>query len=185
MALPETKVYTVEEFEAFAAQPENRERLLELINGEIIEKVPTQEHGFIIFIIAGELYIYFKQHPIGLPGVEVRHRVPGDKHNAMIPDLSVIVDTDVPLVKEGVVLRMPDFAVEIKSPDDTYGELRAKAAYYLANGTRLVWLVYPDKKLVEVYRVGADSDLFGMDNVLDGDDVLPGFTLAVKDVFKK
>ena len=49
MAIPEkTRLHTVDEFDEFVARPENRDRLFELINGEIVEKVPTQTRGFII-----------------------------------------------------------------------------------------------------------------------------------------
>lgn len=41
------KLHTVEEFDEFIARPENRDRLFELLRGEIVEKVPTQQHGLI------------------------------------------------------------------------------------------------------------------------------------------
>ena len=44
MALEQTKTYTIEEFERFLALPENADRLFELIDGEIVEKMPTEEH---------------------------------------------------------------------------------------------------------------------------------------------
>lgn len=61
--------------------------------------------------------------------------------------------------------------------------MRARAAYYLEHGARLVWLLYPAKSLVEVYRQGADSDLFTSDDTLQGAEVLPGFTLPVREIF--
>jgi len=78
---------------------------------------------------------------------------------------------------------MPDFAIEIKSPDDTYTLMREKATYYLQHGTRLVWLVYPDKRMVEVYQAGADIAFFLMGDTLTGGDLLPDFRLPVADIF--
>ena len=78
---------------------------------------------------------------------------------------------------------MPDLAIEIKSPDDTIQEMRDTAAYYLANGSRLVWLVYPNYRLIEVYRLGADIQILGEEDTLTGGDVLPGFELPVREVF--
>lgn len=75
-------------------------------------------------------------------------------------------------------------AFEIKSPKDTFKGLRAKAEYDLANGARLVWLVYPDERLVEVFRLDADSRLLNEQQMLDGGDVLPGFQIAVKAIFR-
>ena len=116
----QTKLYAVEAFEHFLALPENRERLFELIHGEIVEKIPTEEHGIIVFIISGELYIYLRHNPGGRAGIEVRHQTPGDEHNSRLPDISYIRDTSAPVTKQGSIPRMPDLAVEVKSPDDTY-----------------------------------------------------------------
>jgi len=78
---------------------------------------------------------------------------------------------------------MPDLAVEIKSPDDTYTELRLKAAYYLANGSETVWLGYPEKRMVEVSRKGSDVEILLESDTIDGGDLLPGFSLPVRDIF--
>jgi Uma2 family endonuclease len=85
-------------------------------------------------------------------------------------------------VKKGSVPEMPDLAVEVKSPDDSLKLLRDKAHYYLANGTRLVWLVIPEKRLVEVYTPD-DEQILTEEDTLSGEDVLPGFTLPVRDIF--
>jgi Uma2 family endonuclease len=56
-----SKLYTMDEFEAFIARPENRNRHFELLHGEIIEKaMPTEEHGIIIHTLSGEIYIFLK-----------------------------------------------------------------------------------------------------------------------------
>jgi Uma2 family endonuclease len=109
--------------------------------------------------------------------------MPADHENAYIPDISITLDVDTPVVTRGAVPHMPDIAIEIKSRDDHYTDLRAKAAYYLANGTKIVWLVYPEKKLVEVYAVGQDSQLYDVTDTLDCGDLLPDFSLPVKTIF--
>ncbi|MBZ0315483.1 MAG: Uma2 family endonuclease [Anaerolineae bacterium] len=81
------------------------------------------------------------------------------------------------------IREVPNFAVEVKSPSDKLPKLRTKVAYYLSNGTRLVWLVIPDKRLVEVYRPDEPVLVCGEDDFLDGANVLPGFKVAVKDLF--
>ena len=78
---------------------------------------------------------------------------------------------------------MPDLAIEIQSPDDSLKKLRAKAAYYLANGARLVWVVLAEKRLVEIYRANGEVDILNENDILDGEDVLPGFTLPVHEMF--
>ena len=77
---------------------------------------------------------------------------------------------------------MPDLAIEVKSPDDTYKQMREKADYYLQNGTKLVWLVYPEKRIVEVYT-NEQQDILTLEDRLTGGELLPEFELSVKDIF--
>lgn len=178
---------TVEEFEQFADLPENRDRLLELIHGEIVEKVPTEEHGVIAATIARLLGNYVAPRKLGRVGVEVRHRKPSDKYNTRMPDVS-FRRTSEPVVKKGAVMQMPDLAVEIQSPDDKDRELREKAHYYLQNGSHRVWLIYPEKQTVEVCVLDDSGEMdvttVKKDGTLDGGTLLPEFTLAVKEIFE-
>ena len=81
---------------------------------------------------------------------------------------------------------MPDLAVEILSPSNTLSELQRKAAVYLQHGTALVWLVKPDDKTVEVWRLTDEneltSEIVGPAGVLTGE-VLPGFRLDLEALF--
>lgn len=177
------KKVTISEFERFLAAPENRERLFELVNGEIVEKVVTQEHGIIAGFFVTELNLYLRQNKIGRVGVEVRHQVVGDEENDRRPDVSFTRDLDKPITKVGAVPYMPDLAIEIKSPDDTFKEMREKARYYLAHGSRLVWLVFPEKRIVEVYSP-TEEQVLTENDTLTGGEVLPGFSLAVRSIFE-
>lgn len=180
----EQKRMTYSEFETFTEAPENRDRNFELINGEIVEVSPSEQHATIAAIIAGEIYAFLKLHPGGRVAVEPRHKMPDDNHYALLPDVAFTSSERIlPLVKRGAVPQLPDLAVEIKSPNDRNIALRDKAAYYLANGSRLVWLVYPDYELVEIYQPDADVQILQRKDTIDGGDVLPGFSLPVKDVF--
>ena len=178
----EHKLMTGELFDQFLSS--HVDGLYELIHGEIVEKVPTQEHAKIAGIILGELYLYLKQHPEikAHLGPEVRYRPEGDLYNDRLPDVSVQL-SDQPPVRRGAVPGMPHLAVEIKSPDDTYLSMRDKAGYYVQHGCPMVWLIYPEKRIVEVYQPGKDLDLLVTGDMLSGGEILPGFTLAVEAVF--
>src|SRR5437879_5068849 len=102
------KLFTVAEFEKFLALPENRERSFELIHGEIVEKVPTEEHGLIAGNIYGFLWQYTRQSGFGRAVIEVRVRVPDDDYNSRQPGLAFFADTTRPIVTRGPVLQMPD-----------------------------------------------------------------------------
>ncbi|MBL8162436.1 MAG: Uma2 family endonuclease [Anaerolineae bacterium] len=181
MIIEQPRLVTLDEFEQLLTQPEQQERLLELIHGEIVEKRPTEEHGEIQLIIGGALRTFVITRKLGRVSVETRHRMPGDTQNSRLPDISYIAGNR-PRVTEGSVPQMPDLAVEIKSPDDSLKGLREKAQYYMANGTRMVWLVDPAKRLA-IMLTPDDEQILLENEALDGGDVLPGFSLPLREVF--
>ncbi len=77
----------------------------------------------------------------------------------------------------------PDLAVEVISEHDRAADVQRKARSYMANGTRLLWLFYPETREIEVHRPGEPIYTLGMGDMLDGGDVLPGFFVEVKTVF--
>lgn len=174
------RFHTRSTFETIAAQ--NPDWRIELINGEIIRKMPTQLHAYIVGIIAHFILTYLSENPIGYALVEARYGLPDDNENDRIPDLSFISKDKGPLVKEGPAPYMPDLAVEVQSPGQSDRLMIDKALYYLDHGSRMVWLVYPDRQLVEVFTVD-ERHLLTADATISGGDVLPGFTLAIQDIF--
>ncbi|MDX2159948.1 MAG: Uma2 family endonuclease [bacterium] len=124
MAISPAKIstYTLDEFEALIQHPENADRLLELIDGELREKMPTFEHG----MIAGNLITLINNDVIprklGRAAVEARHQLPPDQQDAQhpysrMPYVSYISrESGLPPVRKGAVRAMPDLAVEIQSP---------------------------------------------------------------------
>jgi Uma2 family endonuclease len=177
------KLYTVDEFEQFLTLPQNRDRLFELINGEIAEKVPTREHGRIAANITIDIGNFLDENPIGQIAVEARHRPTDDRYNDRIPDVSIVLG-DKPVARRGAENFIPDFCIEIQSPDDSPKTMSEKAAFYLANGARLVWLIYPRQRIVEVLTA-ADRQLLAENDTLEGGDVLPGLFVPVRDVFRR
>jgi Uma2 family endonuclease len=174
---------TVEVFEAFLRRPENRDRLWQLIHGRIVEKVPTEEHGLIAGNVLFALKLYIRQTKKGRVGAEIRHQRPSDAHNSRLPDVSYSADNERPVVTEGAVPVYPDLAVEVKSPDDSYVEMRDTAHFYLAQGTRMVWLVYPAKRAMEVITAD-DIQWLMIHDTLMAEDVLPGFSVPVAEIFQ-
>ncbi len=79
---------------------------------------------------------------------------------------------------------VPDLAVEVVSRSDRRSDVDAKIAFYLAAGVPLVWRFEPRPRQVLVYRQGRDPIVLGVGDVLDGEDVVPGFRLPVADVFR-
>jgi hypothetical protein len=76
----------------------------------------------------------------------------------------------------------PDLAVEGLSPGDRPGSVADKILYYLLNGVRLVWLIDPDRRIMQVFTPDCVMRDLTEDDTLDGGDVLPGFAVAVRDI---
>jgi Uma2 family endonuclease len=78
---------------------------------------------------------------------------------------------------------VPDLLAEIVSPNDTAREVREKAEMWLGFGVRLVWVVNPDTRTVDVHRRGLPITTLTDQDALDGLDILPGFTCLVREIF--
>ncbi len=78
----------------------------------------------------------------------------------------------------------PDLAIEIVSPTDKHYDVTEKALAYLKAGTRLVWVIEPIMKTVMIYRSEADSTLLNYEDTLTGEDVVPGFSCPVAELFE-
>jgi Uma2 family endonuclease len=78
-------------------------------------------------------------------------------------------------------------AVEVISPSESSNDVLTKVRRYVDAGTQLVWAVYPREQTVYVWKPVSDGGLhvqvFGIEDTLDGGEVLPGFTLNVRDIF--
>jgi Uma2 family endonuclease len=176
------RTYTVTEYEAIAIQhPDKR---LELIYGEIIEKVPTQLHAAIVSLLNFFIMLYLRENPIGHVLTEARYSLPVDDENDRIPDLSFVTKAKGPLATKGSAPYMPDLAIEVQSPGQNDRLLADKAVYFLAHGSRMVWLVYPDRRLVEILTAD-DRHLLTEADTIRGGEVLPEFSVAVKEIFPK
>ncbi|NWF69882.1 MAG: Uma2 family endonuclease [Chloroflexi bacterium] len=177
------RLYTLAEFEQLLQLPENQERLLELINGEVVEKATTEEHGIPITELIFFLRAFLEK--TGLGGMvlsNVHYRAPHDDQNVRLPDVSYIGPRDRDPVSRGAAPEIPDLCVEVKSPSNSYKQLREKARFYLANGARLIWLIIPQRRQVEVYAPDFE-DVLDETQTLSGRAVLPGFELPVCALF--
>lgn len=77
----------------------------------------------------------------------------------------------------------PDFVIELRSATDDLGTLQAKMQEYMENGVRLGWLINPQQRQVEIYRLGQPKETQQDPNSLSGEDVLPGFVLDLTRIF--
>lgn len=74
----------------------------------------------------------------------------------------------------------PDFVIELRSPTDKLDILQNKMREYIANGTVLGWLINPQDKQVEIYRLGKDVEVLNSPQTVSGENVLTGFVLNLE-----
>ena len=84
---------------------------------------------------------------------------------------------------KGYWIGAPDLAVEVVSPSDTIAQVEDKVAEWLEAGARMVWVVSPKLHTVTVYRSLTDIETLTEKDTLDGGDVVPGFSIAVAEIF--
>lgn len=182
----EKQLITTDEFERIANLPENADKTLELINGEIIEKMPSNPRSSAIAIlIARKVGDFVDDHDLGhVTGEAGRYII--SETNTFAPDVAFISKERQPVLpyEEGYNPIPPDLAIEVISPSDSYSEVATKVAAYLRNGTRLVWVFDPENETATVHSPNRVRVL-KIDDALDSGDVLPGFKLALKDIFKR
>lgn len=78
----------------------------------------------------------------------------------------------------------PDFAVEIVTKWDSEDYVRRKVGGYLANGTRLLWVIHPEMQTVDVYRPGEGMLTLSRSDTLEDNEVVRGLRVPVKDLFE-
>ncbi len=77
----------------------------------------------------------------------------------------------------------PDFVLELLSPDDRLPDTQAKMIEYQECGVKLGWLIYPDEKRVEIYRLGQDVEVLTNPTSLSGEDLMPGLIVELTEIF--
>ena len=94
------------------------------------------------------------------------------------PDVSILRKTEKCYPENAPLL-----AVEVGSVDNTWREMRAKAARYLEYGSAMVWLVDPEARSLELHQPDASPQMLSGDDAIEGGDVLPGFRVTLSELF--
>ena len=100
------------------------------------------------------------------------------------PDVMFISKSRMQPLADGWTSVAPDLVVEVVSPNDEAQELEHKLANYRGAGIPLIWVIYPDTRNAYVFRRGQPFEIVDPDGTLSGDEVLPGFTLSLRELFE-
>ena len=159
----------------------------ELVRGGLVRMTPTGGKPSEIGIwIGAQLLLHVRPRGLGrVYGADGGFVVAHDPDTLLVPDVGFVRMDRLPseAEQERFLRLVPDLVVEVVSATDRPGNVDAKAAMYVEAGARLVWVVEPRRRVVRVYRPGEPVVELGEGQVLDGGDVVPGFRLAVEDVF--
>jgi Uma2 family endonuclease len=158
-------------WEAFELLPSGDGVHRELIDGELQELPPAK---LIHSLIATRLFRALLPLEIDGPGsvlAEAGYKLSSDPASWIQPDVSFALREQVAAAgTSGYALGAPALAVEIVSPSETAPALQRKIELLLANGSREVWVIYPDTQSVQVHRPDGTAM-----TARPGDDLTAGF----------
>jgi Uma2 family endonuclease len=155
----------------------------------ILVMAPTlPETGHYNFELATEISLWNRKHRLGL-GFDSSAGFHLPDGSILSPDVSWIsherwnglTDED----KTGFTQITPDFVLELRSGNQSMAFLKQKMELYIENGCRMAWLVDPKKRKTHVFKAGQEVQIIPFNQSLSGDDVLPGFSMVMDEIFLK
>ena len=159
----------------------------ELVRGVLHEAMPSgEEHGGIVANLVGEMFLVVKPQRLGrLIASDAGVWLERDPDTVREPDIAFTRAERLPPgpPSRGYAEVVPDLVVEVVSPRDTAQDAASRAAMWLEHGVRLVWIVHPASRTIDVHRPDAGLTTLTERDRLGGEDVLPGFSCAVAAVF--
>ena len=157
----------------------------ELVRGVlVVREPPGGRHGRIAMNLGVELANYARTHELGVVyAAETGFTLARHPDTVRAPDVAFVSRERLPSPEPvGFPDLAPDLVVEILSPGDRPGEVLGKVADWLSAGTRLVWVIDPERRLARVYRQDGTERIIDAEEMLDGEDVVPGFSCPLNTI---
>jgi len=178
-----TKLTTAEEL---LAMPDDGYRY-ELIEG-VLQRMPGagEEHSEVWAELLWYMKTFVRERDLGaVVGGDAGFIFGRDPDIVRIPDIAFTRKERLRPRDQRVGFSpiVPDLVVEVVSPSNRPDQLADKIVFYLAAGVRLVLEIDPDPRTVTVHAPGIAPRVLGEGDILDGGDVLPGFTVPVAAIF--
>jgi Uma2 family endonuclease len=159
----------------------------ELVRGRlVVREPPGTYHGKIAGRLLTRVGPFVEAHDLGeVFGQDTGFRIASDPDTVRAPDLAFVRQDRVGQIgPRGYAALAPDLVAEILSPDDRPGEVLTKVGEWLDAGVILVWVIDPDRRTGYVYRSDGSVTTVAPDGELDGENVLPGFTCRLTELFE-
>jgi len=178
-----SRLVTAEEFSDF---PDDCR--YDLIRGELVDMppMPGPAHGDTTVVLTIYAGYYVIENGLGRSfAAETRFTIERNPDTAIAPDWAFVATERLPAVypARGYLDLAPDLVLEVRSPSDTEREAVAKMQRWMRAGVRLGWELNMNTRVLTVYRPNQEPRTVGIDGVIDGEDVLPGFTLPMRRLF--
>lgn len=163
---------------------ERDQRLCELIDGTLVEKPVGYWEGIIAINLATILANFVNAHGLGaVSGPDSTMRMRSGR--VRMPDVAFVSKGRLPKTRSPIPTLGPDLAVEIFSESNTASEMAGKLVEYFQSGTRLAWIIDPERRTVAIYQhPDAVFATRGEHELLDGGEVLPGLSFPVAELFR-
>ena len=164
------------------------DRIVELVEGVIVDMSrPGWEHGEILSLIHSRIAVHVYENRLGRVAVGdtgfVLERREDGKDTVRGLDLAFVAKEKASdHLSSGWTTIAPDLAVEVVSPSNEAKDIRKRIRQLLNAGTSLIWVVYPEMRIVDAHT-SAGATTFEENDSLTGGDVLPGFKVRVADIF--
>jgi len=160
------------------------DKQVDLVRGVlVVREPPGLRHGRVAVALAAQLVAHVRAHDLGQVYVEAGFTLARDPDTVRGPDVAFISRARLPEPEPvGYPDLAPDLVVEIVSPGDRPGQVLATVADWLDAGTRLVWIIDPERHLARIYRHDGTEQIVSADQSLDGEDVVPGFACPLRTV---
>lgn len=160
-------------------------RMCELVDGTLVEKPMAFSESNVASLIITAIQNFLVAADLGIVvGEQGMMRLVRGLVRA--PDVSFVSWDQLPDRKvpdEALPSLHPDLAVEVFSKGNTRKEMARKRREYFRTGCQIVWMVYPRKRTVDVYKSPTEFISLTESDTLDGGDVLPRFRLPVRSLF--
>jgi Uma2 family endonuclease len=154
------------------------DKRVELVRGVLCVREPAgYRHGDVTARLTKVLMDHVDARGLGkVFAAETGFHIESQPDTVRAPDVGFIARERLPdPPPRGFAMLAPDLVVEVLSPDDRPGKVLAKVGDWLDAGTRLVWVVDPERCLARIYRRDGSEGMVTGEEALDGEDVVPGF----------
>lgn len=159
----------------------------ELVRGVLTEPLPPHfdPHGKAASSFGFVLSKYADDNDYGTVTGRAGFHLETNPDTVRAPDIGWVAPGRITERVPGYQPLSPDLAVEIRESYETQEDMNERAAMWLGFGTRQVWVGDPETIIVTRYRPGQDPEVLTEGDILDGGDLLPGFSVPVWRLFRR